>query len=281
MKYWRFAMFILPLLASCTATISEKSLLAPVRGGALTVEALRQAAQVYRLSEHTITAADGTRLYAVLLRQSGARATLLYFGGNGYTIGRFGAWTARQFAPLGVDIMIVDHRGYGQSGGSPSQAALEADGLAAFDHIVEMGGVPANRIVVHGQSLGSFIAGHVAANRKSGGVVLESSATTAEEWIDSNRRGLMRALVRVELDPALRGRGNLANMPRIEEPLLILVGAIDRTTPPRLSQALYAASPLPLEQRMLGIIPRAGHNDVMMQPETARIYSAFLERLSG
>ncbi len=91
----------------------------------------------------------------------------------------------------------------------------------------------------------------------------------------------MRALVRVELDPALRGRGNLANMPRIEEPLLILVGAIDRTTPPRLSQALYAASPLPLEQRMLGIIPRAGHNDVMMQPETARIYSAFLERLSG
>ena len=270
---------LLVLLGGCTARIGERSLLMPVRGGALSEQMLREAAPTYAMSEQWIEAADGARLSAVLLRQPGSRATVIYFGGNGYTIGQFGAATARVFAQLGVDLMIVDHRGYGQSGGTPTQAALEADGLAAFDHLTRVLGVPAERVIVHGQSLGSFIAGHVAAERPTGGVVLEGSATTAEDWVDANVRGLMRLLVRVEIDESLRGRGNLANMARIDEPLLILVGQRDRTTPPSLSQALYAASPLPEGRKRLAVVPRANHNVVMMQPEAIAAYRAFLGAL--
>jgi len=266
-------------LAGCTTTISESSLLQPTPGGPMPPEALARAAPAYTMSEHTITTADGTRLSAVLLRQPGARATILYFGGNGFTIGQFGAMAARWFAPLGVDLMIVDHRGYGRSGGVPGQAALEADGLAAFDYLTGAVDVPARQVVVHGQSLGSFIAGHVAAARPAGGVVLESSATTTEDWVDASHRGLARALVRVRIDESLRGRGNLGNMARIDEPLLILVGANDRTTPPRLAQALYAASPLPPEAKTLFLVPNAGHDDVMARGETRAAYRAFLSRL--
>ena len=266
-------------LCSCTARIAEDSILRPLPGGALEAAALRQAAPAYEMSEQWIPTSDGSRLSAVLLRQPGSRATVLYFGGNGFTIESFGAFAASLFAPLGVDLMIVDHRGYGRSEGTPTSENFENDGIAAFDHLTGALGVPASRIVVHGQSLGSFIAGRVAAARPAGGAVLESSATTTEEWADANLRGAARLFVRVEIAEALRGRGNLANMARIEEPLLILVGERDRTTPPRLSRALYAASPLPEDRKTLFVVPGADHDDVMARPEAIAAYRAFLARL--
>jgi len=180
---------------------------------------------------------------------------------------------------LGVDVLIVDHRGYGRSEGMPTQDNLEADGVVAFDYLSGTIGVAPSRIVVHGQSLGSFIAGHVAAERPAAGVVLESSATTSEEWVDANLRGLRRALVRPRIDPALRGRGNLRNMARIEEPLLLLVGAADRTTPPMLSQRLYAASPLPPARKTLVIAPGANHVNTLRQTSAVAAYRAFLARV--
>jgi alpha-beta hydrolase superfamily lysophospholipase len=274
--------FLLPLAAlaaACTAHVGEDSLLHPTPGGGIDAAALAQAAPAYAMAEHWIPAPDGARLSAVLLTQPGARATILYFGGNGYTMERYGTDTAGLFAGAGVNLMIVDHRGYGRSEGVPSQANMEADGVAAFDYLVRLDGI--GPIVVHGHSLGSFIAGRVAAERPAAGVVLESSATTAEQWVDARHRGLMRALVRVEIDETLRGRGNLANMGRIEEPVLILVGSEDRTTPPSLSEALYAASPLPEGRKTLAIVAGAGHNDVLLRPEARRAYAALLARLDA
>jgi hypothetical protein len=263
-------------LAGCQPRIDEASLLRPIPGGALPTAMLAQAAPAYAMSEHMIPAPDGARLSAVLLRQPGAWATILYFGGNGYTIERFGAMTARQFAALGVDLMIVDHRGYGRSEGVPTQANVENDGLAAFDYLTGALGEAPARVIVHGQSLGSFIAGRVAAERPAGGLVLESSATTTEDWVDANLGGVTRLVVRPRIADSLRGRGNLANMPRIEEPLMILVGERDRTTPPRLSQALFAASPLPEGRKRIAVIAGADHNNVMAQPQSIEAYRSFL-----
>lgn len=267
------------LVAGCTAEIRESDFIRPLRGGPLTAQALAAGAPAYSLTEHRIATPDGGRLYAVHLRQPGSRATILYFGGNGYTIGRFGAWTASVFAPLGVDLMIVDHPGYGLSEGGTGIAAMESDALAAFDYLRALSG-GGERIVLHGHSLGSFVAGHVAASRPAAGLVLESSATTTEQWVAARTPGAARPFIRkVDIDPALRGRGNLANMARIEEPVLLLVGAKDSTTPPTLSQGLYAASPLPPGRKTLRTIAGAGHEDVMTRPETLRAYRAFLAGL--
>jgi fermentation-respiration switch protein FrsA (DUF1100 family) len=267
------------VLAGCTAQIRESDLLRPQRGGGLTAEAVQAVAPAYTLTEHRIAMPDGASLYAVHLRRPGARATILYFGGNGYTIGRFGAWTAGVFEPLGVDLILVDHRGYGLSQGSPTAAAIESDALAAFDHARKLVGAD-GRIVVHGHSLGSFFAGHVAAHRQTAGVVLESSATTTEDWVRTGMPGIARPFIRkVEIDPNLRGRGNLANMPRIDEPLLLLVGAKDGTTPPSLSRGLYAASPLPAGRKTLEVVAGAGHSDVMTKAGAITAYRALLMKL--
>ena len=247
----------------------------PVEGGALTQEIISKAAPAFTVTQHEIRAADGVRLRGVRLRQPNARATVLYFGGNGYTVGRFGAWTAFVFAPLGVDVFIADHRGYGQSEGTPTAALLETDALAVFDYVAalpEAGG----RVFVHGHSLGSFVAGHVAAHRPTAGAVLESSATTPEDWVEASTPGFVKPFIRTKISDELKNRGNLPNMPLIDEPLLIVVGDKDGTTPPRLSQALFAASPLPATRKTLLVIRGATHKDVMMHTEAIEAYKRLL-----
>lgn len=275
---WSLALLVPLLLSACTTEVRESDLLRPLPDHGLSAEALAQAAPAYTLTEERIVTGDGVRLYAVHLHQPGARVTILYFGGNGYTIGRFGALTAQVFAPLGVDLMLVDHRGYGPSEGTPTAKRLDADGLAAFDQLAKEVGA-GERIVVHGQSLGSFIAGHVAAERPTGGVVLESSATTAEQWVHAATPAAARPFLHVRGDESLRGRGNLGNIQKIEEPLLLLVGSKDGTTPPVLARALYAASPLPPDRKRLVEVAGAGHDDVMLKPQTISAYRAFLESL--
>lgn len=260
-------------LSACVAQVSESQFIRPVPGGTLTAEALGAAAPSYTLTRHSIASADGAKLHAVYLRQPGAKATVVYFGGNGYTIERFGASTAAFFAPLGVDLLIADHRGYGLSQGTPTAAALEADGLAVFDYLRGLPNVDPVRILLHGQSLGSFTAGNVAANRPAAGVVLESSITTIEDWVEAQTAGMP---VKVKIDDTLKGRGNLSKMSAIDEPLLLLVGRVDKTTPARFSEALYEASSLSPERKLLKIVEGAGHNDVMTKPEAAITYAEFL-----
>jgi fermentation-respiration switch protein FrsA (DUF1100 family) len=157
---------------------------------------------------------------------------------------------------------------------------MEADALAVFDHVAALPGMDAGRIVVHGHSLGSFMAGHVAAHRPTGGVVLESSVTTAEDWVHAATPGAAKAFVKVRIQDDLKGRGNLRNMALIEEPLLILVGEKDKTTPPRLSQALFAASPMPTDRKRLTLVAGAGHSDAMTRPQAIAAYRNFLTETS-
>jgi alpha-beta hydrolase superfamily lysophospholipase len=214
----------------------------------------------------------------VLLRQPGAKATILYFGGNGYAIGHFAPWTAQSFMPLGVDVMIVDHRGYGLSTGTAALLAAEEDALAAHDYLRRVTPGP---ILVHGHSMGSFMAGHVAANRNTAGAILESSVTTTEDWVASKTGGITGKLVRVKIDPVLSGRGNLGNVARIAEPLLIVVGGKDKTTPPVLSQRLYEASPLPAGRKQLVVVPQANHQNVMIAKTVHAAYARLIAEVTG
>ena len=213
-----------------------------------------------------------------MLRQPGAKATILYFGGNGYAIGHHGPWTANTFMPLGADLLIVDHRGYGLSTGLASIATAEEDALAAFDHLRRLTSQP---ILVHGHSMGSFMAGNVAANRDTAGAILESSVTTSEEWVAARSGGIVGKLVRVEIDPKLKGRGNAANVAGIGEPLLIIVGGKDKVTPPVLSQRLYDASPLPAGRKQLVLVPQANHQNVMIAKTVHAAYARLIAEVTG
>lgn len=61
-------------------------------------------------------------------------------------------------------IFTIDYRGFGHSTGEPSEAGLIVDGTALIKYVMEAVGVPAERIVILGQSLGTAVSTGVALN---------------------------------------------------------------------------------------------------------------------
>src|SRR5688572_22907696 len=90
---------------------------------------------------------------------------VLYFGGNAEDV----LYTALT-APL-IDarrMLVVNYRGYGRSLGRPCQAALYEDALAVHDYMTTTAGVPPERLIVMGRSLGSGVAAMLASERRIG-----------------------------------------------------------------------------------------------------------------
>jgi hypothetical protein len=266
----------LVLTACRTVVVQEGAIITPIPDRQLTAAATAAQLPGYAYEEHRIVATDGTALHAVLLRHQDAPLTVLFFGGNQFRISEHGLATAKTLAPMGTSLMVVDHRGYGRSEGKPTLALLLSDALVVFDSLAALPGIDPGTVVVHGHSLGSFLAGHVAANRSTGGVVLQSSVTTAEEWTRSLPPWWMRPFVRMRPAESLRGQGNLENVRRLEEPLLVLVGSEDRVTPPGLSRGLYEAATLPPGRKRLAILEGAGHNDLDRHARFRDVYASFL-----
>lgn len=57
--------------------------------------------------------------------------------------------------PEKIHVLVFDYRGFGLSTGSPNEAGVIADGMAVFDWAVDVAGVPPERIVIFGQSMGA------------------------------------------------------------------------------------------------------------------------------
>lgn len=56
-----------------------------------------------------------------------------------------------------IHILAIDYRGYGLSTGFPTEEGIIKDGIAAVDWAMRVAKVPADRIVILGQSLGTAV----------------------------------------------------------------------------------------------------------------------------
>ncbi len=106
---------------------------------------------------------------------------ILYLHGNAGTLGdraeRFG-----MFHREGFGVLVLSWRGYGGSTGSPSESGLVEDGRAAMKFL-QQNGIPASRVILFGESLGSGIATQLAANPDTSplAIVLEAPFTSAAD----------------------------------------------------------------------------------------------------
>ncbi|MEN4904481.1 alpha/beta hydrolase [Luteimonas sp. TWI1437] len=271
------------VLAGCAFRVQESHLVRPMPAPPTDLDALRAAYPAHTATETRIETADGASLYQLRLQRPDARATVLYFGGNGYRIGLHAKFALRAYEALPVDLVLVDHRGYGGSTGTPTIAALQADALQVYDALRTETAASGRPLIVHGQSLGSFLAGHVADARTLDAVILESSMTTTEDWAAAMRArsGFWTRLAvrRFDIAPALRQAGNLEIARRLDEPVLFVVGERDVVTAPRFSQALYDATPLPPQDKRLEVVPERGHNDASSSPQFRAAMLALLDRV--
>ena len=267
-------------LAACTYRLEEAHLVRPLPAPPADLAVLQAAYPDYTATESRIDAAGGASLYRLTLRRPDARATVLYYGGNGFRIGPHAQHLLKSYTSLPVDLVLVDHRGYGASTGAPGIEAMRRDALQVYDQVrAETDGA----LVVHGQSLGSFFAGHVADTRRLDALVLESSMTSAEDWTRAMRAraGFWTRLAvrRFDIAPALQSAGNLGIAGRLDEPVLYVVGADDVVTAPEFSHALFEATPPQVDPRLLVVAGRS-HNNATLSPEFDAGFRELLERVA-
>ncbi len=189
--------------------------------------------------------AAGERISAVYLPNPRADYTILYSHGNAEDLG-----VIQPFLPvlrdLGFAVLAYDYRGYGTSEGRPSERGSYQDISAAYEYLTRQLGLPAHRIILYGRSVGAGPAVDLAARQPVGGLVLESSFTAA-----------FRVLTRVPLLPFDKFR-NLAKIPRVGCPVLVMHGLADDVVPASHGQRLFAAA---REPKLSLWMPGAGHND--------------------
>jgi len=108
------------------------------------------------------------------------RLTILFCHGNAGDIGDR-VDTIQTFHKLGFAVLIFDYRGYGESTGKTTEKGTYLDALAAWNHLVNTKGVPADGIVIFGRSLGGAVATWLAARRTPRALVVESTFSSAPD----------------------------------------------------------------------------------------------------
>ncbi len=193
-----------------------------------------------------IPGANGERYAAVYLPNPRARHLLVYFHGNGEDLG-IDLPHLLDLRAAGFAVLAIDYPGYGLTGGAPSEAGLYAAADAAYSYATGALGCAPERVVVYGLSLGGSAAVWIASRERVGGLVLESTFTSA-----------YRVITRW---PVVLGERlpSIARIGRVRCPVLILHGTADTVIPFSHGEALFAAAPEP--KRMLWV-EKAGHCQV-------------------
>ena len=120
-------------------------------------------------------------------RSGSARGTLLFFHGNAGNISHR-LQSLLIFNQLGLNVLMVDYRGYGQSSGEPNEQGTYHDAQAAWDYLVGERDVAAGEIVIFGRSLGGAVGAWLGSRPgiSPAGVVIES---TFSSGLDMGRQG--------------------------------------------------------------------------------------------
>jgi len=188
----------------------------------------------------------GGSVAAVHLPNPRAGWTILFSHGNGEDLADDLPFL-REMRDAGFAVFAYDYSGYGRSTGRPSERAAYVDADAAYEHLTRELGVPPERVIAHGRSLGGAVAAELASRRPVAGLVLESTFTS-----------IFRVVRGYPLVPFDRFR-TADRLPRVQAPVLVIHGTNDGVVAFSHGQRLYGMVSGPRHRLW---VQGAGHNDV-------------------
>lgn len=175
---------------------------------------------------------DGILLNGWWVAAPGARGAILFCHGNAGNIS-FLVDTIDIFHGMGLNVFVFDYRGFGRSGGTPTEEGTYRDAAAAWRYLTVGKKVPASKIIIVGRSLGGPIAAWLAQYRMPAALVLESTFTRAADVADFHYRFSPGAIV---LGDAY---DTAAYLRRIRCPVLVIHSPEDEIVPYELGKRLY------------------------------------------
>ncbi len=219
----------------------------------------------------SIETTDGVTLHGWFITGRSSQVLLFFHGNAGNISHRLDS--IRLFQDLGLSVLIIDYRGYGQSEGRTTERGIYRDADAAWRYLIEDRGIVASDIVIFGRSLGASVASRLAAQQQPLALIVESSFTSVPD-------------IAQHLYPWLPARwlSRLSHATRdyvrdVRCPVLVVHSRDDEIIPFHHGEAIFASANEP--RTLLAI--RGTHNDAFLQDERAYIggLRTFLTRLSA
>lgn len=194
-----------------------------------------------------ITTPDQIQLSAVYLQNPAAIYTILYAHGNAEDLGDIEP-VLQKLQSLDFNVFAYDYRGYGTSQGMPTEQNAYRDIEIVYNYLIQQLGVPSQRIIAYGRSVGGGSAVDLAYSKPLAGLVLESAFTSA-----------FRVIVPFPIFPFDKFP-NINKIIKVNCPVLVMHGGGDETIPFNHGQQLFAAT----KSAKLSLwVDEAGHNDLM------------------
>jgi len=207
----------------------------------------------------SIKTTDGVMLHGWFIEGRSSRVLLFFHGNAGNISHRLDS--IRQFQGLGLSVLIIDYRGYGQSEGRTTEKGIYRDAGAAWRYLVEDRGTAAGDIIIFGRSLGASVASWLAAQYQPLGLIVESSFTSVPD-------------IAQELYPWLPARwlSRLHHATRdyiqdVQCPVLVVHSRDDEIIPFHHGEEIFTSANEP--RTLLAI--RGTHNDAFIRDERAYI----------
>jgi len=221
------------------------------------------------VEEIEIKSADGPTLVAWYAPPADGQPIILYFHGNaGNAASR--ADKIETMRGKGHGVLLLNNRGYGGSGGSPSEAANVRDAQAAYDYLIDRG-LTADDIILYGESLGSGQTVQLAGRKPVKAVILEAPLTSTIAIARSTYWFLPLRLVLIDQ------YRNIDQVGAVRAPLLLLHGKRDEVIPYTHSQRIFEAAN---GQKRLELFPDASHSNLFDHGAWDAVL-AFLDDLPG
>ena len=182
---------------------------------------------------------------------AGAPAVLVASGNGGSRDLR--APLARALAERGLSVLLFDYRGYAGNPGSPTEQGLARDVRAARRYLLEVAGVPPQRLLYLGESLGAAVVTELAHEHPPAGLVLRSP------FVDLAAVGRVHYPL-LPVRALLRDRYPVAELVAgVDAPTTVVLGTADSIVPPAQSRTVAAAA---ADLHRLVEVRGADHNDL-------------------
>jgi fermentation-respiration switch protein FrsA (DUF1100 family) len=203
-------------------------------------------------AEHGVR--NGVRLSGLFMRNGPAwhtRPTLLYLHGNAGHIGDRLPVVRPLYDAAACNVLLVSYRGYGGSTGTPSEAGLVEDALAAVRYFQRESGADPTQLFVMGTSLGGAVAIQAAAAAPAAvrGLIVENTFTSIRDMatllvqrVAHTSPAVTSALLSVGLRMRWDSRSRIADIPA-RVPVLFLSGLADELIPPAQMAELFERCP--------------------------------------
>jgi len=218
----------------------------------------------------TLTTADNVQLHGWYIPDQQSEQVLLFFHGNAGNISHRRD-SIELFHRLGLNVFIIDYRGYGNSTGKPDEQGLYQDAEAAWRYLTEEKGFSNDQILIFGRSLGGAVAARLAAGVQARGLILESTLSSSRDFARTAFPVLSRLVI-------TRYNFNTAeHIQHVNYPVLVLHSPDDEIMPFHLGEKVFQSAHDPKHfVRMQG-----GHNNGFLksQPEYGQEIDSWLKMI--